>query len=115
MDNEICVFDDEDIQKIAETYHSWARVSSPHVSKGSSEYEDVPGFCKSANLDEIRSHDYILTPGRYAGAELADDDDEMFAEKMERLTKELGQQFFESAKLGAEIKENLLQIGVWSN
>lgn len=117
------VFDDQDIQKIAGTYHAWSGVSSPHVSKGSSassnpqseirnlQYADIPGFCKSAILEEVRSHDYILTPGRYVGAELAEDDDEEFAEKMARLTAELAEQFGESARLEAEIRKNLASVG----
>jgi type I restriction enzyme M protein len=104
------VFDDEDIQKIAETYHSWNQDGETEK-----EYEDILGFCKSAGLDEVSSHDYILTPGRYVGAELAEDDDELFAEKMARLTSELAGQFAESTKIEAEIKENLLKIGVWNN
>lgn len=107
------VFDDEDIQKIAETYHAWKgdSVSSPRVSEGSNKYEDIPGFCKSTGLEDVRSHDYILTPGRYVGAETAEDDDEVFAEKMSRLTSELNEQFAESFRLEKEIKQNLEGLG----
>jgi len=104
------VFDKEDIQKIAETYHAWKQTGETET-----EYEDVLGFCKSANLEEIRSHDYILTPGRYVGAETAEDDDEVFTEKMARLTKELAAQFEESAKLEKEIKQNLASVGIELN
>ncbi|MBX3297450.1 MAG: type I restriction-modification system subunit M [Acidobacteria bacterium] len=100
------VFDDEDIQKIAETYHSWA-----HDGETDNQYEDILGFCRSAGLDEVRSHDYVLTPGRYVGAADIEDDDEVFAEKMERLTKELALQFEESSKLEQEIGKNLSAIG----
>jgi len=100
------VFDDEDIQKIAEAFHSWKQ--DGEVEK---EYEDIAGFSKSANLDEVRSHDYILTPGRYVGAEDAEDDDEAFAERMERLTKELASQFDEGSRLEGEIKKNLEGMG----
>ncbi|MCC6330284.1 MAG: SAM-dependent DNA methyltransferase [Acidobacteria bacterium] len=127
------VFDDEDIQKIAETYHAWkseppalaggqnVRTESgsdrpPDSSNPKSEiqnpkYEDRPGFCRSASLEEIRSHDYILTPGRYVGAEIAEEDDEEFAEKMAKLTKELNEQFAESSRLEEEIRKNLASIG----
>jgi type I restriction enzyme M protein len=101
------VFDDDDIRKIAETYHAWKQTGETEK-----EYEDVLGFCKSATLEEVRSHDYILTPGRYVGAEIAEEDDEEFAEKMELLTKELAAQFEESAKLEGEIKQNLAFIGI---
>jgi len=93
---------EEEITRIADTYHAWR---SP---KGN--YEDIPGFCKSAKLEDIRGHGYVLTPGRYVGAEETDDDDEPFEEKMERLTQVLQEQFAESAKLEAEIKQNLSQF-----
>src|SRR5439155_1199198 len=59
---------DEDIQKTAGTYHAW------RGDKGAGKYEDIAGFCKSAKLDEIRAHGFVLTPGRYVGAEEAEDD-----------------------------------------
>jgi type I restriction enzyme M protein len=98
---------DEDIAKIADTYHLWR---GDKQIKG--KYEDVPGFCKSAKIDEIRGHDYVLTPGRYVGAEEIEDDGEPFDQKMKRLTTELAGQFEESAKLEAAIKKNLEGLGV---
>jgi len=62
-------------------------------------------------LEEIQKHDFVLTAGRYVGAEEAEDDDETFAEKMQRLTAQLGEQFAESARLEAEIKKNLVRLG----
>ncbi len=91
---------DEDIARIAETYHAW------RGEKEAGEYQDVPGFCKSATLDEIRSHHYVLTPGRYVGAEEVEDDGEPFDQKMKRLTTQLYEQFEESGKLEAIIKKN---------
>ena len=73
---------EEEITRIADTYHNWR-------GSGDGMYEDVPGFCKGATIEEIRGHGYVLTPGRYVGAEETDDDDEPFTEKMERLTKVL--------------------------
>lgn len=93
---------EEEITRIADTYHAWR---SP---KGN--YEDIPGFCKSAKLEDIRGHGYVLTPGRYVEAEETEDDDEPFEEKMERLTQVLQEQFAESGKLEAEIKQNLSQF-----
>jgi type I restriction enzyme M protein len=94
----------EDIAKIANTYHLWRG-----DLKG--KYEDIAGFCKSAKIEEIKNNGFILTPGRYVGAEEIEDDGEPFEEKMKRLTSELDKQFEESAKLEAEIKENLKGIG----
>ena len=96
----------EDIRRIADTYHSW-RGDRDSRKK----YADVPGFCKSATLDEIRAHGHVLTPGRYVGAEEAKGDGEEFGEKMARLTKTLSEQFAESAKLEKTIKSNLKGLG----
>ena len=95
----------EEITKIANTYHAW------RGEKEVGEYEDIPGFCKSASIEEIQSHSYVLTPGRYVGAEEIEEDDECFDDKMKRLTSELSVQFKESAKLEEEIKKNLEVLG----
>ena len=95
--------DDDDIAHIAGTFQDWQR------DEGS--YEDVPGFCKSATLDEIAGHGFVLTPGRYVGAAAAEDDGEPFDEKMARLTAELAAQFEESARLEEEIRRNLERLG----
>ena len=95
---------DEDVAKIADTYHNWR-------GDGSGTYEDIAGFCKSAPLEEVRSHGHVLTPGRYVGAEEVEDDGEPFEEKMKRLTTQLDEQFAESAKLEKAIKNNLRILG----
>ena len=95
--------DDDDIAHIASTYHDWLNPDGG--------YEDVPGFCKSAALEEIAGHGYVLTPGRYVGAADLDDDGEPFEEKMERLAAELLAQFEESARLERVIRESLKGIG----
>lgn len=97
-------FSQEDIQKVATTYHAW---------RGTKEeaYEDIAGFCTAAKLEEVREHDYILTPGRYVGLEEEEDDDEPFDEKMERLTTELSEQFKESKKLEDQIRDALGGLG----
>ena len=97
-------FSQEDIQKVATTYHAWRGTNDET-------YDDIAGFCKAAKLEEVREHDYILTPGRYVGLEEAEDDGEPFDEKMERLTKELAAQFKESKKLEDQIREALGGIG----
>lgn len=95
----------EDIDKIVKVYHAW------RGEKDSGKYEDVPGFCKSTNLQEIEKHNFILTPGRYVGVPEEEDDGEPFEDKMSKLTKELKEQFKESEKLEKEIKQNLKKIG----
>lgn len=97
---------DEEIQKIADTYHAW------RGEKVESEaYEDIPGFCKAVSLEEIQKHDYILTPGRYVGFEETEEDAEVFEEKMKRLTSELSEQFRKSEEIEKKIKENLAGLG----
>jgi type I restriction enzyme M protein len=92
---------DEDIAQIADTYHAW---------KEGKKYEDVPGFCKSVTLEEIRAQGYVLTPGRYVGAAELEEDDEPFDEKMARLTKELEAQFAEGKSLENKIRNGLAKI-----
>ena len=92
----------EDINKIADTFHAW------QLGEG---YDNVPGFCYSASLDDIRKHEHVLTPGRYVGAAEQEDDGELFADKMARLTAQLAEQFAEGAKLEREIKKNLAGLG----
>ncbi|MCX6092591.1 MAG: hypothetical protein NTX23_06975, partial [Candidatus Bipolaricaulota bacterium] len=74
-------------------------------------YQDVLGFCKAAKLDEIRKHGHVLTPGRYVGAETAEDDGEPFDEKMKRLTATLREQRAEAKKLDEAIARNLKELG----
>jgi len=100
---------EEDIRKIAGTYHAW------RGDEGAGEYEDVPGFCKSATLEEIRKHGHVLTPGRYVGAPPQEDDGEPFDEKMQRLVKELREQQAEAARLDEAIARNLRELGFWGN
>jgi type I restriction enzyme M protein len=96
---------DEDIARIARTYHAW------RGEKGAGKYADEAGFCKAAKLEEIASHGYVLTPGRYVGAEEVEEDGEPFDAKMKRLTATLAQQFAEGQKLEKEIKKNLASLG----
>jgi type I restriction enzyme M protein len=96
---------DEDIARIAATYHAW------RGEKDAGEYVDIAGFCKSAPLEEVRKHGHVLTPGRYVGAEAAEDDGEPFEEKMQRLTATLREQQAEATKLDAAITANLKELG----
>lgn len=93
---------DEDIQKIASTYHAWRGDESEE-----NQYEDIPGFCKSADLDEVAKHRFILTPGRYVGAEEVEDDGEPFEEKMDRLINALFREMREAEELNTIICRNL--------
>jgi type I restriction enzyme M protein len=96
-----------DIERIADTYHRWR-------GDGKGKYEDVAGFCKSATTDDIAAHHYVLTPGRYVGAEEVEDDGEPFEDKMARLVATLDEQFKESAKLEKMIRKNLRGMGYGS-
>ena len=144
---------DDDIARIADTYHAWrSHVPSPSADgpspaaetrplspgaegplsslpwkegipinpsplegegrvRGKGAYTDVPGFCKSASLAEIRRHGHVLTPGRYVGAAPQADDGEPFEEKMQRLVADLRSQQAEGARLDAAIAENLERLG----
>ncbi len=93
----------EDIDTIAGVYHAWR-------SEGG-EYEDKPGWWQSATLEDIKGHGYVLTPGRYVGAEEVEDDGVPFEEKMASLTAQLYEQFAKSDALEATIKKNLEGLG----
>lgn len=96
---------DVDMQRIADTYHAW-RGESAVVT-----YSDTPGYCRSVKLAEITEHGYVLTPGRYVGAEAVEDTDEDFATKMLLLTEKLSDQMIEGAKLDQVIRETLGGLG----
>ena len=110
---------DEEIARIAGTYHTWrGTLSSPlppgeggGEGTGTCEYQDIPGFCKSATLEEIRKHGHVLTPGRYVGAEAQEDDGEPFAEEMRRLVVQLREQQAEARSLDEAISKNLKELG----
>jgi len=96
----------DEIARIAGTYQAWRGTAS--AREAGFTYEDVPGFCYSASLEEIRKHDHVLTPGRYVGAAEVDDGDaEPITEKIERLKKELFAHFEESSRLEQEVRTQL--------
>ncbi|MBE0558477.1 MAG: N-6 DNA methylase, partial [Proteobacteria bacterium] len=95
-------FKQEDIQKVSDTFHAWQQ---------GKDYADEAGFCCSSTLQEIRKHDFVLTPGRYVGAADEVEDGEPFTEKMARLTAQLQVQFARSSELEGEIKRNLAGLG----
>lgn len=100
-----CEFTDEVIDKIASTVAAWRGEAE------AGEYQDVAGFCRSATLAEIAEHGHVLTPGRYVGAEAVDDDDEAFADKMQKLTETLGEQMAKGAELDQLIRQKLGGLG----
>lgn len=95
-------FTDEDIAKIADTFHAW--------QKGEN-YQDIKGFCYSASLDDLKKHDFVVTPGRYVGIPDLVEDEEPFSEKMDALCTTLSTHLMESERLKNEIKKNLLGLG----
>jgi type I restriction enzyme M protein len=94
-----------EIAKIADTYHAWRGDGK------AGDYADIPGFSKSAKLDEIRKQGYVITPGRYVGAAAAEEDDEPFEEKMKRLAATLRLQLTEAVKLDSSIAASLRDLG----
>ena len=99
---------EDDITSIANAFHAWR--GSPSAVEAGPTYDDVPGFCKSVTLAEIKAGDYALTPGRYVGAADIEDDGEPIEDKIERLTKELYEQFDESARLEKVVREQLGRV-----
>lgn len=96
-------FSDADIALIADTYHAWRNLGGS--------YEDKPGFCKSASLDEVRKNNHVLMPGRYVGTEAEEDDGIPFDDKMKALTGRLAEQFAKGRELEEKIRKNLKGIG----
>ncbi len=96
---------DEDIARIADTYHAWR--GTPSAVEAGLTYDDVPGFCRTVPLAEIKDADYVLTPGRYVGAAEVEEDAEPIEQKIERLTAELFAAFDESARLENVVREQL--------
>jgi type I restriction enzyme M protein len=99
-------FSDADLDRITRAYHAWRGEGEAGA------YEDVPGFCKSASLEEIRAHGYVLTPGRYVGAADVEDDDTPFAERFAALQAQLEEQFAASGRLTEAIRSSLAGVGM---
>lgn len=96
---------DEEITKIAGTYHTW------RGERGAGSYEDVLGFCKSATKRDIAEHGYVLTPGRFVGTAGEEEDGESFVDRMQRLSLQLEEEFAKSAHLERAIRRNLRDLG----
>ncbi|WP_461309771.1 class I SAM-dependent DNA methyltransferase [Azonexus hydrophilus] len=93
------------IERIAATVAAWRGEADGET------YADQPGYCRSVPLAEIAEHGHVLTPGRYVGAEAVEDDDEAFADKMQKLTEKLGEQMAKGAELDALIRQKLGGLG----
>jgi type I restriction enzyme M protein len=96
---------DDVIARIAGTVAAW------RGEAGASDYQDVPGYCRSVALAEVAQHGHVLTPGRYVGAEAVENDDEEFADKMQKLTEQLGEQMAKGTELDALIRQKLEGLG----
>lgn len=96
---------DQEVTRIGLVYHAWRGESD------AGEYADIPGFCKSVELEEITAHGFVLTPGRYVGVEQAEEEDEVFDEKIQRLKTQLEAQFTEAARLERELRQSMKLIG----
>ena len=96
---------DEVVKKISETYHAW------RGEQKDKKYQDIPGFCRSTSLEELRKHNWILTPGRFVGTEEVEGDEELFEAKMKELASQLSKQVHEGKRLDEEIIRNLEHLG----
>ena len=96
-------FSPEDIRKVAGTYHNWRNPEG--------DYEDVKGFCNSASIKRVNELDYVLTPGRYVGLAVEDDDFD-FNERFSSLKTEFEEELKEEAELNRKILENLARVSL---
>jgi type I restriction enzyme M protein len=105
------IFTDEDIDKVAETYHAWRNLPNKLSSRAESRaYENVDGYCYAATVEEVQKQDYKLTPGIYVGTEEVEDDGILFEDKMKALQTTLQEQFAKGNELQKKILENFNKI-----
>jgi len=95
---------DADVDLLSSTYRAWTGAS------GADAYEDIPGFCKSASLEEVRDHNYVLTPGRYVGARVVGKEDENFETRFPKLLDLMEDHVAEGARLDSVIRQNLQRL-----
>ena len=101
----------KDINYIVSAYHSWRGGEGVEHEAFKDGYQDIPGFCRGVSLDEVKEHGFVLTPGRYVGAEEIEDDGVPFAEKMQVLTDQLAEQIAKSVDLDTAIRKQLARVG----
>ena len=100
---------DEDITEIANTYHAWRNELDAGI------YTDIPGFCYSASLNEVRKHDHMLTPGRYVGMEQGEEDGEPFKERIIQIMNQLKKHQDRTKQLDVVINDNLSTLALGEN
>lgn len=98
------ILGETDIHKISNTYHSWRNPEG--------DYKDIPGFCKSASVDDVAKNDFVLTPGRYVGTENVEDDGVKYDYKIAEISENLREYFTQSIDLQERIKVNLSKVGI---
>jgi type I restriction enzyme M protein len=105
---------DSDLGRIVSAFRQWRGEPSPEwwneAEHGAWAYREIPGFCKHETIAGIAKHGFVLTPGRYVGAEQQEDDDEPFVEKYARLLADLEDCFDEGERSTAAIRESLSRI-----
>ena len=108
---------DSDIGRIVYAFRQWRGEPAPawwnEAEHGEWIYRDVPGFCKAETIEDTKKHGFVLTPGRYVGAEAPVDDGEPFTEKYPRLLAELEESFAKGERLAAEVRTRL--EGIYSH
>ena len=79
---------------------------------GDGAYQDIPGLCRAATLEEIEQKGFSLTPGAYVGVAPAEDDGVDFHERMTEIHKELLELQAESDRLMETISKNWEEMGL---
>ncbi|WP_339349097.1 class I SAM-dependent DNA methyltransferase [uncultured Alteromonas sp.] len=100
-------FTETELHKLSQIYHRWRGTEFADDA----DYEDVPGLCYSATIDDIESHNFNLSPGRYVGAADVEDDEAEYEEEMATLTAELSEQIKTSTELDDKIRKALMGVG----
>ena len=105
------IFTDDDIDKVAETYHAWRNLPNELSPRAESRaYENIDGYCYAATIEEVQKQDYKLTPGIYVGTEEVEDDGILFEDKMAALQATLQEQFAKGNELQQKILENFNKL-----
>ena len=97
INRKIRVLEDEDINKIVKAYKDFENGT----------LENVDGFCKAADIEEIKSKDYSLNPGRYVGA---DSSGQLSEEEIQEELKNASKDLLELMKEGRELEDKVKEI-----
>lgn len=105
---------DSDLGRIVYAFRQWRGEPAPtwwnQTDHGAWAYRDIPGFCKSETIEGIGKYGFVLTPGRYVGAEEQAEDGEPFAVKYPRLLAELEGCFAEAEQLMRTVRDRLKEV-----